>query len=76
MRVELPIYEICIEGHLSDRWSEWFDGLTIWHEIEGQTTLSGVLADQAALLGLLAKIHALNLNLISVSRRHSKTSIT
>ena len=65
------IYEIRVEGHLTDRWSEWFEGLTIHNDLDGETTLSGLLIDQAALFGTLAKIHDLNLNLISVRRLSS-----
>ncbi len=61
-------YEIRIEGHLTERWSDWFDGLAITHDRNGETVLSGPLADQAALFGLLARLHALNLTLVSVSR--------
>lgn len=61
-------YEIRIEGKLTDRWSDWFDGLTIHHDTSEETVLSGMLPDQAALFGLLMKIHDLNLVLISVSR--------
>ena len=61
-------YEIRIEGHLSDRWSEWFEGLAIQADPNGETILSGKLADQSALFGLLNKIQALNLTLISVNR--------
>ncbi|MBZ0293730.1 MAG: hypothetical protein K8L99_14270 [Anaerolineae bacterium] len=61
-------YKICIEGHLTSRWSDWFEGLTIDNDASGVTTLSGAFIDQAALFGTLAKIHALNLILISVSR--------
>lgn len=61
------VYEIRIEGHLTDRWSEWFDGLAIHHDGRGETTLTGPLTDQAALFGLLAKLQALNLILISVN---------
>lgn len=62
------VYEIRIEGHLPDRWSDWFAGLAIHNDPCGETTLSGPLADQAALFGVLAKIHALNLILVSVNR--------
>lgn len=62
------VYEIRVEGHLSDRWSTWFNGLTIQMEPNGDTKLTGLLADQAALYGVLAKIHNLNLVLISVTR--------
>lgn len=65
-------YEIRIEGHLPDRWSEWFQGLAIHNDPCGGTTLSGPLADQAALFGVLGKIHSLNLTLISVSRLPSQ----
>lgn len=64
-------YEIRVEGHLTDRWSEWFEGLAINNAPDGGTTLSGVLIDQAALMGVLVKIQALNLTLISVNRLSS-----
>ena len=60
-------YEIRIEGALGSRWAAWFDGLQV--ESEGtQTVISGLLADQAALHGLLAKARDLGLGLISVRR--------
>ena len=62
------IYEIRVEGHLADGWSEWFDGLAIRNEPNAEATLTGVLADQAALFGVLTKIHNLNLTLVSVKR--------
>jgi hypothetical protein len=61
-------FEIRVDGHLSSRWSDWFEGLAVHADPNGGTTLSGCLADQAALYGVLAKIHALNLALVSVSR--------
>ena len=61
-------YEIRVEGHLSDRWSEWFEGLAICNQPNGETTLSGLISDQSALFGLLNKIQALHLILISVAR--------
>jgi hypothetical protein len=61
-------YEIRVEGHLADRWSDWFEGLAIRNEPNGETALSGQLVDQAALFGVLARIQALNLTLISVCR--------
>ncbi len=60
------LYEICIQGHLADCWSSWFDGLTIQHNPDGDTVLYGTLADQAALHGVLQKIRDLNLVLISL----------
>ena len=62
------IYEIRIEGQLTDRWSDWFEGLVIHNDPIGETKLSGPLADQAALFGVLNKIQALNLTLISMNR--------
>ena len=62
------IYEIRVEGHLTDHWSDWFEELAINNDSNGETTLSGPLPDQSALLGMLNKIQALNLTLISVNR--------
>jgi hypothetical protein len=59
------IVEIRVKGQLTERWSEWFDGLAIQADCDGTTTLCGRLADQAALLGLLNRLHALNLTLLS-----------
>ena len=66
------VYEIRVDGHLTDRWSDWFGGLTIQNEPNGQTTLAGRLNDQAALFGVLTKLHDLNLILISVLRLPTK----
>ena len=63
-------YEIRVEGHLTDRWSEWFGGLAIHNDSNGEATLSGLLPDQAALFGVLAKIHDLNLTLVSLQRSY------
>jgi hypothetical protein len=65
---KLCIYEFRVEGHLTDRWSDWFEGLAIHNDSNGETSLSGSIADQAALFGVLNKIRALNLTLISVKR--------
>ena len=62
----MPMYEIRVKGHLDQRWSAWFDGMTVMHEANGHTVLSGPVVDQAALHSLLIKIHSLNLTLISV----------
>ena len=61
-------YEICLKGRLDARWTDWFGGLTISHEDNGNTRLTGHIADQAALHGLLAKIRDLGLPLISLIR--------
>jgi hypothetical protein len=65
----LHVYEIRVEGHLADRWSDWFEGLAICNDPDGEVTLTGPLTDQAALFGVLTKIHDLNLILISVYRK-------
>jgi hypothetical protein len=59
-------YEIRFKGHLDDRWADWFEGLTITLEENGDTLLSGPVADQAALHGLLKKVRDLGLPLVSV----------
>lgn len=61
-------YHIRVEGYLDSCWSEWLDGLTITHLPNGETLLSGFVADQTALHGLLNKIRDMNLPLISVER--------
>jgi hypothetical protein len=60
------VYEIRIRGHLGSEWTDWFDGLTIQLGEEGQTVLTGPVADQAALHGLLKKVRDVGLPLISV----------
>ena len=59
-------YLITVKGHLDQRWSEWFEGLTITLGAGGETILSGQLADQAALYGTLMKIYDLGLPLLAV----------
>jgi hypothetical protein len=61
-------YEICLSGHLDDRWAEWFDGLTITIVDDGDTLVTGPVIDQAALHGLLKKVRDLGLLLVSVNR--------
>jgi hypothetical protein len=61
-------YQILIEGHLSDNWRDWFDGLAFHRQDSGDTLLEGILSDQAALHGILLKIRDLNLTLVAVKR--------
>jgi hypothetical protein len=60
-------YEICIKGHLDDGWTDWFEGLTITLEENGDTFLTGSVVDQAALHGLLKRIRDLGMTLVSVN---------
>ena len=62
------VCQIRVKGHLDDDWSEWFAGLSMTHEEDGTTVLTGPLADQPALHGLLIKIRDLGLVLISVNQ--------
>ena len=59
-------YRLRVDGHLDDHWSPWFGGLTLTREDDGTTSLTGVVADQAELHGLLTKIRDLGVTLISV----------
>ena len=62
-----PYYEIRLKGHLEARWAKWFNGLAITLEENGHTLLSGPVADQAALHGLLRKVRDVGLPLLSVN---------
>jgi hypothetical protein len=63
---EPGVYEIRVKGHLDKRWADWFEGLTINLEENGETLLTGPVVDQAALHGLLRKVRDLALPLVSV----------
>ena len=58
--------EIIVKGHLDIDWSGWFEGMTITHNDEGETMLSGQIRDQAALYGIMAKVRDMGLFLRSV----------
>ena len=60
------IYQIRVRGHLSGKRAEWFDGLTIENQPDGEALITGPVADQAALHGLLIRIRDLGLPLLSV----------
>jgi hypothetical protein len=60
-------YELRLQGHLDQHWSNWFTGLTLTQNQDGTTSLCGTLADQAALHGLLAKVRDLGATLLSVT---------
>jgi hypothetical protein len=63
------IYEIRVEGQLEPGWSEWLEGMAITLLDNGETLLSGLVADQAALHGLLNRIRDMNVKLVSVEKR-------
>ena len=63
-----PVYKIRIKGHLGSQWTDWFEGLTIALEEDGDTLLTGPVIDQAALYGLLKKVRDLGMPLVSVNR--------
>ena len=60
------VYRIRLKGHLGSEWTDWFDGLTITLEEDGDTLLSGPVADQAALHGLLKRVRDLGIPLVSI----------
>jgi hypothetical protein len=62
------IYQIRVEGHLGPQWTDWFGGLSITLEDNGDTLLTGPVVDQAALHGLLSKVRDLGMTLISAIR--------
>ena len=68
----MPVYEIRVKEHLDQRWSAWFDGMTITNEENGDAIISGPLVDQAALHSLLIKVYNLNLTLVSVLHVETK----
>jgi len=59
-------YEIRIQDHLDATWAQWFDGLSLAWTDSGETIISGLLPDQAALHGILNKLYRLNLTLLSI----------
>ena len=62
------VYQIRIEGQLGSQWADWFEGLTITPDDNGDTLLTGPVIDQAALHGLLKKVRDLGLPLLAVQR--------
>ncbi len=62
------VYQIRIAGHLDSRWADWFGGMIITLEDNGNTLLTGPVIDQAALYGVLKKVRDLGMPLVSVNR--------
>lgn len=67
-RHEGGLYELRLKGHLDGRWAAWFDGLSLTHQSDGITVIHGLVADQAALHGLLQRVRDVGLPLVSVIR--------
>lgn len=65
-------YQIRIHSHLDQSWADWFEGMTITHEVDGTTVLFGPIVDQAALHGVLTRVRDLGLTLLSVNRADDK----
>ena len=61
------LFEIRLKEDLDDRWAEWFEGMTIARQADGTTVLSGPVADQSALQGLLRRVADLGMTLLSVN---------
>lgn len=66
-RGEPAVYQIKVQGQLSVGWRAWFDGMTITQDASGATLITGPVADQAALHGLLRKVRDLGLTLLALS---------
>ena len=64
--VQKMVYQIRVKGHLGSQWTDWFGGLTVTLEDNGETLLTGPVVDQAALHGLLKKVRDLGMPLVSV----------
>jgi len=64
-------YEIRVRENLEAHWSDWFAGMDVQIDPKGETILSGHLVDQAELIGLLYKIHALNLTITAFRRNEN-----
>jgi len=67
-------YQIRVKGQLDLHWSAWFDGLAITHDADGTTLLEGLVADPAALYGLLSKARDLGLPLLAVNQLQETTT--
>ncbi len=62
------VYHIRLKGHLGPQWTDWFGGVTLTREANGETLLTCSVVDQAALHGLLRKVRDLGMPLLSVMR--------
>lgn len=60
-------FKIRVKGHLDDSWSDWLEGLELKKMANGEMILTGYIADQSALMGVLSKLYRLNLTLLSIN---------
>jgi hypothetical protein len=65
---QAPVYQVRLKGHLDRHWADWFGGLAITLEENGETLLTGPVVDQAALYGLLKRVRDVGLPLVSVTQ--------
>jgi hypothetical protein len=66
------VYQIRIKGHLSPQWTDWFEGMAITPEDNGDTLVTGPVIDQAALHAVLKRVRDVNLPLLSIMEVRSK----
>jgi hypothetical protein len=76
VKVKPHVYEIRVDGHLGDSWSPWLGDMTVCRQESGQTVLTGLLPDEPALHGVLAKIRDLGLPLVEVKRLATGSAAT
>ena len=67
---QAPLYQIRLKGHLGREWTDWFGGMAVALTADGDTLLTGPVADQAALHGLLRKVRDIGIALVSVNEIH------
>ena len=63
---QTSVFQIRIKGHLGHQWTDWFDGMAITLEDDGNTLLTGPVADQSTLHGLIKKVRDLGMPLVSI----------
>lgn len=70
------VYQIRIKGHLGTQWTDWFEGMAITPEDNGDTLVTGTVIDQAALHAVLKRVRDLNLPLLSIMEIRSRREDT
>ncbi len=71
MEISSKQYQIRIKGQVPERYTTWFEPLTMVHLADGNTLLQGQILDQSQLVGIINQIHSLNLKLISIFDIHA-----